>query len=106
MMNPWVPEESEAAALSGTTALPFHLYGVGWDPEEDESLQEWITAGIERALPFSAGVGKVNESDLVLRDQHVLAPANEARLEELRARLDPDRRFHSFLRQEELSNVS
>ncbi len=105
MMNPWVPEERDDAALSGTTALPFHLYGVGADAGEDEMLQDWISSSMERVVPFSSGVGKVNESDLLLRDQHVLAPASEAKLEELRARFDPDRRFHSFLRQEALSNV-
>lgn len=100
MMNPWVSEPDDDRALSGTTELPLHLYGVGRDPAQDASLQRWITESMEAVLPFSNGVGKVNESDLLLRDQDVLAPTNAARLETLRERLDPERRFHSFLRQE------
>lgn len=98
MMNPWIPEERATAVLSGTTSLPFHMYGVGHDPSQDEALQAWITTHMKRIVRFSTGVGKVNESDLMLRDQHVLSPANEAGLEALRDKLDPARRFHSFMR--------
>jgi hypothetical protein len=101
MMNPWVPEERDDAALSGTTSLPFHLYGLGRNPSEDQMLQGWIDSSMRAVLPFSNGIGKINESDLMHRDQHVLAPANETRLEGLRAKLDPQRRFHSFLRKED-----
>lgn len=98
MMNPWIPEERDNAALSGTTTLPFHMYGVGESPDEDRLVQEWINVHMERVVPFSNGVGKVNESDLIIRDQHVLAPENAAKLERLRSKHDPNGRFHSFLR--------
>ena len=98
MMNPWIPENGDQAALSGTTSLPFHLYGMGREPSEDATLYEWIDSSMAHVLPFSSGVGKINESDLQRRDQPVLAPANAARLEGLRHRFDPQRRFHSFLR--------
>jgi hypothetical protein len=75
------------------------MYGLGRSADQDAMLGEWIADGMDAVLPFGSGVGKINESDLLRRDQHVLAPANEARLEELRARLDPERRFHSFLRE-------
>ena len=100
MMNPWVPESEEMGALSGTTSLPFHLYGMGADASEDQGLRDWIDSSMAPVLPYSSGVGKINESDLQHRDQPVLAKDNAARLEELRGRLDPDRRFHTFLRNE------
>lgn len=100
MMNPWIPEERDNAVLSGTTTLPFHMYGVAESPDEDRSVQEWINLHMERVVPFSNGVGKINESDLIVRNQHVLAPDRAARLEQLRSQYDPDGRFHSFLRQE------
>jgi FAD/FMN-containing dehydrogenase len=100
MMNPWIPEQGDAGVLSGTTALPFHLYGLGHDASEDELLHDWIDSSMAHVLPFSSGVGKINESDLERRDQHVLAPDKATRLEALRDRLDPQRRFHTFLRWE------
>ena len=105
MMNPWVPEERGDAALSGTTRLPFHMYGVCEHTDDDSMIREWISSHMERVVPFSNGVGKINESDLVIRYQSVLSPANEARLEELRARYDPEGRFHSFLREEGVSHA-
>jgi FAD/FMN-containing dehydrogenase len=98
MMNPWIPETGNQAALSGTTSLPFHLYGMGRNPSDDEMLHAWIDSSMEPVLAFSSGVGKINESDLQRRDQPVLAPASAARLEQLRDRFDPQRRFHSYLR--------
>lgn len=100
MMNPWIPEESHNGALSGTTTLPFHMYGVGEKPDEDHLVQEWINLHMERVVPFSNGVGKVNESDLIIRNQHVLAPEKAVELERLRSKHDPEGRFYSFLRKE------
>ncbi len=100
MMNPWNPEDRADAVLSGTSRLPFHLYGVGEEAAQDGAIQAWINARMTDIAPFSTGIGKVNESDLLIRDQHVLEPRHAARLEELRGVHDPDGRFHSFLRHE------
>ncbi len=105
MMNPWIPEERDNAALSGTTRLPFHMYGVCEHPDEDAMIQEWINTHMERVVPFSNGVGKINESNLIIRHQSVLAPANETKLEAMRAKYDSEGRFHSFLREEGMIHV-
>jgi hypothetical protein len=98
MMNPWIPYERDDSALSGTTKLPFHIYAVGEDASQDDALQAWIDERMAPVLPFSNGIGKVNDSDLLVRDQSVMSAANAERLEELRRKHDPEGRFHSFLR--------
>jgi hypothetical protein len=100
MLNPWIPEHEQRddVALSGTTTLPFHIYGVYEDSAEEGAVREWIREQVEPMLPYSNGVGKINESDLLVRDQKHLGDANLAKLEKLRAKYDPEQRFHDLLR--------
>jgi FAD binding domain-containing protein len=98
MLNPWIPQEGEDAALSGTTTLPFHIYGVYDDSAEEATVRAWIQEQVKSLLPYSNGIGKVNESDLLERDQKHLGDAHLAKFAELRAKYDPEQRFHDLLR--------
>jgi hypothetical protein len=98
MLNPWIPRERDDEALSGTTVLPVHVYAVFEDAAEEGRMRTWIQEQIEPMLPYSNGVGKVNESDLLVRDQNHLGDAHLQKLNELRAKYDPEHRFHDLLR--------
>jgi len=96
LLNPWIPVERDDVALSGTTTLPFHVYAVYEDAADESRLREWIRSAIEPLLPYSSGVGKINESD-PQRDQTHLSQANVSRLDALRAKYDPEQLFHDIL---------
>lgn len=96
LLNPWIPTESDGAALSGTTTLPFHVYAVYEDDADEDRVREWVRAQIEALLPYSSGVGKINESDPA-RDQTHISADNVRRLEALRLEHDPQQLFHDLL---------
>jgi FAD binding domain-containing protein len=98
LLNPWIPEPRDDVALSGTTTLPVHMYGVYDDSSEEDTVRGWVRDEVKPMLPYGNGIGKINESELLLRDQKHLGDVNLAKHNELRAKYDPEQRFHDLLR--------
>lgn len=72
------------------------LYGVWNEAKDDEAASSWATDGMRLMAPFASGLALADEN-LGMRPGKVLADANMARLDALRARHDPDGRFHSYM---------
>jgi len=93
---PWRPQPIPDAALSVTGNLYIAAFA-GWDdPAEDERMVGWATGQMRRLEPLSLGIQLADEN-LVNRPARYLSEENAARLEQLRARHDPDGVFHSYL---------
>jgi FAD/FMN-containing dehydrogenase len=93
---PWNESQHPNAAYSLGSPLAVHVYGVGSDAGQDAALDAWVTQSMKSIQPFSLGGGKVNDCDLASYPKNVLSPASADRLEELRARHDPDGVFHTY----------
>jgi hypothetical protein len=96
LLNPWIPVETDDIALSGTSTLPVHLYVVYEDAADENRLTEWVRSAIKPLLPYSNGVGKINEADPERHQPH-LGEANLKRHDALRAKYDPEQLFHDLL---------
>jgi FAD/FMN-containing dehydrogenase len=72
------------------------LYGVWKEAKDDEAASAWATEGMRAMEGFATGVELADEN-LARRPGEFLADANMARLDALRARYDPDGRFHSYM---------
>ena len=94
---PWKTREHPNAAYSLHTPLSVHVYGVGEEQHEDEPLDAFVRDAMRSLEPYSIRGGKVNDHDLVSFPKYVLGPEETERLKELKARYDPDGRFHSYL---------
>jgi hypothetical protein len=57
----------------------------------------FVERSLRRLLPCSGGGGKVNDCDLTAFRKDILSKENALRLEHVRARYDPDGRFHRAL---------
>lgn len=69
----------------------------GWtDPGEDERFTAWPTNQMRRLEPLSKGL-QLGDENLVRRRWRYLSAENEARLELLREKWDPEGRFLSYL---------
>lgn len=85
------------ASYSMHSEVSVHPYGVCQDPAEDEVVLAYVEQSMQRLLPYSIGGGKVNDCDLTAFRKDILSGQNAARLEQIRAKYDPDRRFHPAL---------
>jgi hypothetical protein len=63
---------------------------------EDERAVEWLTARMAELQPVTVGQ-YLGDSDLAHREVKVLGDAQFARLQEIRAARDPQRRFTGFV---------
>lgn len=72
------------------------LYGVANGDTSEDELTEWTTRHAREMEHLAKGIQFADEN-LALRPANGLAAANAARLEELRARYDPDGLFKSYL---------
>jgi FAD/FMN-containing dehydrogenase len=72
------------------------LYGVGDGDASQDELAGWATRHVRQMEHLAKGIQFADEN-LALRPANGLAAANAARLEELRARYDPDGLFKSYL---------
>lgn len=72
------------------------LYGVWADPAEDEANVAWATERMRELEPFASGIQLADEN-LGNRTARFLSDAHLRRLEQLRAKYDPDGRFHSWM---------
>jgi FAD/FMN-containing dehydrogenase len=83
-------------ALSLQADLYFASYIVWKDESDDERCRAWLATQMRRLEPISAGLF-LADSDFTTRRAQFLSSAHWQRLEELRARYDPDKLFHSYL---------
>jgi FAD/FMN-containing dehydrogenase len=72
------------------------LYGVWKDPADDAANVAWATDNMRAMEPFATGIQLADEN-LGLRPARFLGDAQMARVQELRAKWDPDGRFHSWM---------
>jgi hypothetical protein len=72
------------------------LYGVWKEAKDDAAATSWVADGLRLLEGFATGLQLADEN-LGLRPGKFLADANMARLDTLRARHDPDGRFHSYM---------
>jgi len=98
LLGPWKPRDHTNHAFSQQSHLAIHVYGVSDREQDDEAMFEWTRDTMRLFEPYEVAGGKINDADLVLRDHLVLSEANTVRLEELRAKHDPNGIFHSYLR--------
>jgi FAD/FMN-containing dehydrogenase len=93
---PWRPQALPDAAISVQAPLYVAAFA-GWtDPADDAAGVAWPREHMERMAGLSVGIQLADEN-LVDRPARFLGAEQEARLRELRARLDPDGRFHGYL---------
>jgi hypothetical protein len=72
------------------------LYGVWRTAGEEAPASAWATEWMRRLAPLASGLQLADEN-LGARPGRFLADANLARLDALRARHDPEGRFHSYM---------
>jgi FAD/FMN-containing dehydrogenase len=83
-------------ALSLQADIYFAAYVVWEDETDDEKCRAWLAAQMRHMEPITEGLF-LADSDLATRPAKFLSAAHWERLEQLRARYDPDRLFHSYL---------
>jgi FAD/FMN-containing dehydrogenase len=71
-------------------------YAIWSDPAEDERHRGWVVDHTRRLAQLGKGV-YLGDTDFTRRGDRFLAPENFARLQEIRARRDPEGRFCSYL---------
>ncbi|HTU28770.1 MAG TPA: FAD-binding oxidoreductase [Solirubrobacteraceae bacterium] len=101
----WREQALPDAAISVQGTLYLAAFG-GWtDPAESEAMLAWPADQMRRLEPLSRGIQLADEN-LVRRPARYLIDENAARLEELRARFDPEGRFLSYLMPDEWTGVA
>jgi len=83
-------------ALSLQADVYFAAYVIWEDETDDETCRAWLAAQMRRLDPISEGLF-LADSDLATRPSKFLSSHHWERLEQLRARYDPDGLFHSYL---------
>jgi FAD/FMN-containing dehydrogenase len=93
----WSPQPSRPdMAYSLDDRFYLALYGVWKDAKDDEAVSAWVADGLRAMEGFATGLQLADEN-LGVRPGKFLADAAMARLDALRARQDPDGRFHSYM---------
>jgi FAD/FMN-containing dehydrogenase len=72
------------------------LYGVWRDPSEDDANVAWVTERMREMEQLASGIQLADEN-LGHRPARFLGDEHLERLDELRARYDPEGRFHSWM---------
>ena len=94
--NPWRVQPVPNAAFSMQGKLYVALYAMWEDEADDDVHQAWVTGQMKRLEPLSKGIQLADEN-LVNRPWPYLSEESSARLEELRAKHDPEGLFLSYL---------
>jgi FAD/FMN-containing dehydrogenase len=71
-------------------------YAIWTDPADDERHRSWVVDHTARLAALGKGV-YLGDTDFTRRSDRFLSPEHLRRLEEIRARRDPDGRFCSYL---------
>jgi hypothetical protein len=72
------------------------IYGVWDDPAEDARFRDWATDRMREMEPLASGVQLADEN-LSRRPARFVSDAHLQRLDELRARYDPEGIFHTWM---------
>jgi FAD/FMN-containing dehydrogenase len=83
-------------AFSLQTEIYFASYVVCTDESEDERCREWLAGQMAAIEPVSAGQ-YLGDSDFATREAKFMADPNWSRLQEIRARRDPNGLFVGYL---------
>jgi FAD/FMN-containing dehydrogenase len=96
-MGGWRPKEKVLGdmAYSMTGAAYVSPTAVYYDPADDARCAAWVRRIVERVRPVSIG-SQVNDENTPANKGPYFSKESAARLEKLRAKYDPDRRFLSF----------
>lgn len=95
-MNWQPPAERPAMAASLDDDIYIALYGVWQRPEDEAAARGWAQRHMAAMAPMATGIQLADEN-LGRRPAPFLAPDNMARLDALRARHDPEGRFHPYM---------
>lgn len=78
----------------------------GWmQPEDDAANESWVDRSLDAFSEMSRGV-QFSDANFAARPDHGLSTANEARVEEIRAKYDPSGLFNSYLTKENSKGVA
>ncbi len=72
------------------------LYGGWMDEADDDRYDDWATSLARELEPLASGI-QLSDENLGRRPARFATDANMARLDEVRARWDPEGRFHSWM---------
>jgi FAD/FMN-containing dehydrogenase len=72
------------------------MYGVWWNPIDEAKTSTWALDGMTDLAPYATGIQLADEN-LGARPARFMAEANLARLDRLKAQLDPAGRFHTYM---------
>jgi FAD/FMN-containing dehydrogenase len=94
-----LPKALPDMALSLYSEIYFVLYPIWSDPADDAKCREWLANQMERLAPLGEG-SYLGDLDLLTRPAEFMAPENFAKLQQLRAKYDPQQRICSYLARE------
>ncbi len=92
--DPDRPRPDMAFSVEGRAYIA--TYAIWSDPADDERHRSWVVDRVGGLARLGTGV-YLGDTDFTRRPDRFLSDENFRRLEEIRARRDPDRRFCSYL---------
>jgi FAD/FMN-containing dehydrogenase len=87
-------------AFSMQTEIYFAVYALWEDAKHDEPNKNWLKSMMQRIQPITAGQ-YLGDSDFTVHQRKFISNENWEKLEAIRAQRDPQRRFHTYLTNEE-----
>jgi FAD/FMN-containing dehydrogenase len=87
-------------AFSMQTEIYLSMYVLWEDTKDDELNQSWVKQMMQRIQPITAGQ-YLGDSDFTAHQRKFISNENWEKLEQIRAKRDPNRRFHSYLTKKE-----
>ncbi|OBJ99959.1 FAD-binding oxidoreductase [Mycobacterium sp. 1245852.3] len=96
LMPTFTLDQHPNASFSLQGKLSFQVYASYEDSAQDEDMLAWHNDAMARIDKYSIGGGYVGDSNLYEHPVAVLHPDSATRLEELRAKYDPEGRFDSY----------
>jgi FAD/FMN-containing dehydrogenase len=93
----WAPKRRRPdMAFSSEDDIYIAMYGIWQDPNDEAKASTWALDGMTALAPYATGIQLADEN-LGARPTRFMADANLNRLDRLKARLDPDGRFHTSM---------
>lgn len=95
---PWNPAASKGASTAYSLDDDFYigLYVAWEDPSDDDKYRKWVTERMRALEPVATGMALADEN-LSNRPARFVTDENLRRLDEIRARYDPNGLFHAWL---------
>jgi FAD/FMN-containing dehydrogenase len=94
---PWIPRPLEGSALTITGRHYVSPFAVWTDPADEPLYDRWAADQVRAVDHLSKGIQLADENLIARPNARYMSDEHAARLEELRARWDPEGRFHGFL---------